>query len=55
MLYTIEMVIVGDHNIKKKDREISIFELYKVENCISRLCTNHLATPPPPPRPTRTH
>ena len=27
----------------------SIFELPKVENCISRLCTRPLGAPPPPP------
>ena len=42
MLYIAWMVIVGDHGMKKISFEISktsIFEVYRVKNCISRLCT----------------
>ena len=49
MLYIPWMVILGDHNIKKKVSETSIFELPGVKNCIGRLCTNPLEAPPPPP------
>ena len=48
MLYIAWMVILGDHGIKKKMTKTSIFELHKVKNCISRLCTNPLGHPPPP-------
>ena len=33
------MVILGDHNMKKKNSETSIFEQPRVKNCRSRLCT----------------
>ena len=39
MLYIPWMVILGDHNMKKKVSETLIFELSRVKNCISRLCT----------------
>ena len=43
MLYIPWMVILGGHNIKKKQvSKTSIFELPKVKNCKSRLCTNPL-------------
>ena len=42
------MVILGDCGVKKKVSKTSIFELPKVKNCISRLCTNPLGPPPPP-------
>ena len=32
---------------KKKVLKTSIFELSRVKNCISRLCTNPLGDPPP--------
>ena len=34
---------------KKQVLETPIFELSRVKNCISRLCTNPLGAPPPPP------
>ena len=40
MLYISWMVILGDRNIKKKVSETWIFEQYRWNNCISRLCTN---------------
>ena len=41
MLYILWMVILGGHNIKKKNfRKTSIFELSKVKNCGSKLCTS---------------
>ena len=49
MLYIPWIAILGDHNIKKISFETSIFELPRVQNCISRLCTNLLGAPPPPP------
>ena len=40
---------------KKKVSKTSVFELPKVKNWISRLCTNPLDPPPPPGvRPTNT-
>ena len=51
MLYIPWMVILGDQNIKKHVSKTSIFELPRVKNCISRLCTNPLGTPPPRPNP----
>ena len=33
---------------KKQVSKTLIFELPKVKNCISRLCTNPLGDPPPP-------
>ena len=49
MLYVPWMVILGDHGIKKiKFLKTLIFELPKVKNCISRLCTNPLGDPPTP-------
>ena len=54
MLYMAWMVILGDHGIKKYVSKTSIFELHRVKNCRSRLCTNPLGAPPPPP-PPRVH
>ena len=34
---------------KKQGSKTLIFELPRVTNCISRLCTNPLGDPPPPP------
>ena len=34
---------------KKQVSKTSIFELPKVKNCISRLCTRPLGAPPSPP------
>ena len=42
------MVILGDCGVKKKVSKTPIFELPKVKNCISKLCTNPLGDPPPP-------
>ena len=38
------MVIISKTQVSKT----SIFELPRVKNCISRLCTNPLGPPPPP-------
>ena len=35
---------------KNQFRKISIFELPRLENCISRLCLRPLGSPPPPPK-----
>ena len=43
------MVILNGDNIKKTSFKNSIFELPKVKNYISRLCTNPLGDPPPRP------
>ena len=51
MHYIPRMVILGGRNIKKKVSKTSIFEVPGVKNCISRLCTNPLGDPPPPPDP----
>ena len=47
MLYIAWMVILTGHNIKKTSFESSIFELPKVKNSISTLCTNPLGDPCP--------
>ena len=39
MLYISWVVILGDHDVKKKVSRTSIFELPRVKNCISTLCT----------------
>ena len=49
MLYIAYFIIVSGHNIKKSFANFSIFDLYRVENCLSSLCTyqrplNHLQT-----------
>ena len=49
MLYIPWMVILGDHKIIKTSFENFVFELPRVKNCVSRLCTNPLGAPPPPP------
>ena len=49
MLHIPWMVILGDHYGKKMVPKTSIFELPRVKNCISRLCTNPLEPPPPGP------
>ena len=49
MLYIPWMIILGGHDIKKKSFENFDFELPRVKNCISRLCTNPLGDPPNPP------
>ena len=49
MLYIAWMVIVSGHDITKIRFKTSIFELPKVKNCISMLCTNPLGDTIPPP------
>ena len=46
MLYIGYLIILDGKNIKL---EISIFELPRLANCISRLCPRPLGSPPPPP------
>ena len=48
MLYIGYLIILDGQSIKKSVLEISIFELPRPENCISRLCPGPLGTPPPP-------
>ena len=48
MLYMGYLIILDGQSIKKSVSEISIFELLRLENCISRLCPKPLGTPPPP-------
>ena len=48
MLYIGYLIILDGRNIKKPVLEISICELPRLENCISRLCPGPLAPPPPP-------
>ena len=45
MLYIAWMVILGDDNTKKTSFENSIFELPRVKNYISRLCTGPFTRP----------
>ena len=50
MLYISWMIILGDHNIKKKQvSKTSISELVTAKNYTGKLCTNPLRDPPPPP------
>ena len=49
MLYILWMVILGDHNIKKKVSKSLIFELSTMNNYMKALFTNHLGHPPPAP------
>ena len=49
MLYVGYLIILDGKNIKKTVLEISIFELPRLVNCISRLCPGPLGTPPPTP------
>ena len=46
MLYIGYLIGMDGSNVKKTVSEISIFELHRLENCISRLCPNPLGTPP---------
>ena len=48
MLYIGYLIIVDGQNIKKTVLEISIFELPRLANCISRLCPSPFGSPPPP-------
>ena len=48
MLYIGYLIILDGQNIKKKSvLEITIFELPRLENYISRLCPSPLGRPPP--------
>ena len=49
MLHTGYLIILDGQSIKKSVSEISIFELLRRENCISRLRPRPLGSPPPPP------
>ena len=50
MLYIGYLIIVDGQSIKKKSvSEISIFDMPRLENCISKLCPRPLGSPPPPP------
>ena len=42
MLYIGYLIIVNGQDIKKSVSEISIFEVPRLENCISRLCPSPL-------------
>ena len=53
MLYIGYLIILDGKSKKKTVLEISIFELPRLENCISRLCPGPLGTPPPPTHPNR--
>ena len=49
MLYIGYLIILDGQSIKNKTvPENSIFELPRVENCISKLCSRPLGSPPPP-------
>ena len=48
MLYMGYLIFLDGQSIKKSVLEISIFELLRRENCISRLCPRPLGSPPPP-------
>ena len=49
MLYISWMIILCGDNIKKnKFQKLQFFQLPRVKNCISRLCSNPLRAPPPP-------
>ena len=50
MLYIGYLIVLDGKNIKKSVLEISIFELPRLENCISRLCPGPLGTPPQHPK-----
>ena len=51
MLYIGHLIILQGQNIKKSVSKISIFELPRLENCISRSCPRPLGSPPPPNTP----
>ena len=53
MLHIGYFIILHGHNIKKSVSEISIFELPRLENYVSTLCSN--APAPLPPKHTHTH
>ena len=49
MLYIGYLITLDGQSIKKSVSEISIFELLRLENCITKLCPRPLGSPPPPP------
>ena len=49
MLYIGYLIILEGQSIKKSSLEISIFELLRRGNCMSRLCPRPLGSPPLPP------
>ena len=49
MLYIAYLIILDGQSIRKIVSEISIFELLRRENCISKLCPIPLGSPLPPP------
>ena len=52
MLYIGYLIILDGQSIKKNQfRKISVFELPRPENCISRLCTPAPLRAPPPQTP----
>ena len=50
MLYIGYLIILDGHSIKKSVLQISISELLRLENYISRLCPSPLGNPPPTPK-----
>ena len=50
MCYIGYLIVLNGYNIKKSVLEISILELQRVDNCISRLCPSPL---PPSKHPNR--
>ena len=51
MLYIGYLIILGGQSMKKSVSEISIFELPRPENCMSRWCALDPLVPPPPHTP----
>ena len=47
MLYIGYLMFLDGQGAKKSVSEISIFELPRLQNCISRLCPRPLGSPPP--------
>ena len=48
MLHIGYLIILDGKNMKIFFRKISIFELPRLENCISQLCPGPLGSPPSP-------
>ena len=55
MLHKGYLIILDGQSIKNFGSEISIFELLRRENSISRLCHRPIGSPPRPPPPPHTH
>ena len=53
MLHIGYLIILTGQNTKKPVWEICIFEMQRVENCISRLCPSPLGSPPAPNKNTQ--